>query len=240
MLVEELPPKSLKKAGRQLCGRNAASLKTQGLAQGRFHRHLLSLRHGVLPCISEDVASQAPDKSVSQKLMPVAVGLDANGQPTPALLKKLSSLCGDSAPRMPLPQLSALEGKVETLFFDSVVKGAMLADGLQKALNDALARLPIARMMTYQLADGWTTVNFVRPAHGLVALHGAEIVPVSVLGLTAGRETQGHRFESSRARYCADADSYQKQLETDGAVIASFEQRHDEIAASTQPLYRCT
>ena len=51
--------------------------------------------------------------------------------------------------------------------------------------------------MTYQLADGWTTVNFVRPAHGLVALHGAEIVPVSVLGLNAGRETQGHRFESS-------------------------------------------
>ena len=68
------------------------------------------------------------------------------------------------------------------IFFDSIVKGAELAEGLQKALDVALANLPIARMMAYQLGDGWTTVDFVRPAHGLVALHGAEIVPVSVLG----------------------------------------------------------
>ena len=141
------------------------------------------------------VFEQAADKSASQKLMPVAVGLDAQGQPTAALLKKLASLGVDASV---LPHLKrASDGKAEALFFDSVVKGATLAEGLQKALDETLAKLPIAKVMTYQLADGWSSVNFVRPAHGLVALHGAEIVPVSVLGLTAGRETQGHRFEAA-------------------------------------------
>ena len=50
--------------------------------------------------------------------------------------------------------------------------------------------------MSYQLADGWTSVHFVRPAHGLVALHGADVVPVTALGLKAGRQTHGHRFEA--------------------------------------------
>jgi hypothetical protein len=87
-----------------------------------------------------------------------------------------------------VPQLKRQpDGKAEALFLDSVVPGATLAEGLQKALDEALAKLPIPKVMSYQLADGWTSVNFVRPAHGLVALHGADVVPVSALGLKAGR-----------------------------------------------------
>ncbi len=131
-----------------------------------------------------------------------------------------------------MPSLKrAMDGKAEALFFDSVVKGATLAEGLRKALDEALASLPIPKVMTYQLADGWSSVKFVRPAHGLVALHGAEIVPVSVLGLNAGRETQGHRFEADVAKLVLkDADSYAQQLESEGAVIASFAARRAEIA----------
>ena len=174
------------------------------------------------------VAAQAADKSVSQKLMPVAVGLDANGQATPALLKKLAGLGADASVVARLRR--APDGKAETLFFDSVLKGATLAEGLQKALDEAIAKLPIAKVMSYQLEDGWSSVNFVRPAHGLVALHGADIVPVSVLGLNAGRETQGHRFEASVAKVVLkDADRYEAQMETEGAVIPSFENRRAEI-----------
>ncbi len=122
------------------------------------------------------------------------------------------------------------EGKSETLFLDTVVTGAKLVDGLQLALKETLAKLPIPKVMTYQLADGWTDVNFVRPAHGLVALHGSEVVPVSVLGLDAGRETQGHRFEAkSPLVSIKDADSYAQQLRDEGAVIASFSERRAEI-----------
>ena len=102
---------------------------------------------------------------------------------------------------------------------------------MQKALEATLAALPIPKVMTYQLADGWATVNFVRPAHKLVALHGADVVPVSVLGLAAGRETHGHRFEAAVDPVVfADADSYAATLKKDGAVIASFAERRAEIA----------
>jgi glycyl-tRNA synthetase beta chain len=109
-------------------------------------------------------------------------------------------------------------------------KGVSLKDGLQSALNEAISKLPIPKVMTYQLADGWTSVNFVRPAHGLVALHGNEVVTVSALGLTAGNITQGHRFEAAVSPVVLkNADSYAEQLKTEGAVIASFAERRAEI-----------
>jgi glycyl-tRNA synthetase beta chain len=82
--------------------------------------------------------------------------------------------------------------------------------------------------MSYQLADGATTVQFVRPAHGLVALYGGEIVDVSVLGLKAGRVTHGHRFQGVRDIPLASADAYEDALAAHGQVIASFDARRDE------------
>jgi glycyl-tRNA synthetase beta chain len=227
LFVEELPPKSLKKLGDSFAEALAARLKSQGLVASDVAVTAYASPRRLAAHVS-NVAAQAADKSVSQKLMPVAVGLDANGQATPALLKKLASF---GANALAVPNLKRnMDGKAEALFFDSVVKGATLAEGLQKAIEESIAKLPIAKVMTYQLADGWSSVKFVRPAHGLVALHGAEIVPVSVLGLDAGRETQGHRFESSVAKVVLkNADSYVQQLETEGAVIASFAARRAEI-----------
>jgi len=162
--------------------------------------------------------------------MPVAVGLDAAGQPTPALLKRLAALGADAGAASQLRR--AADGKNEALFYDSVAAGVPLAAGLQRALEHAMAKLPIPKVMTYPLADGWTTVNFVRPVHGLVALHGADIVPVSVLGLTAGRDTQGHRFEARVSPVVVtSADSYAAQLKDEGAVIASFAERRAEIVS---------
>ena len=228
LFVEELPPKSLKKLGESFAEVLGASIKAQGLAESSAAvvAYASPRRLGVHVA---GVAAQAADKSVSQKLMPVAVGLDANGQATPALLKKLAGLGADASVVARLRRVP--DGKAETLFFDSVLKGATLAEGLQKALDESIAKLPIAKVMGYQLEDGWSSVNFVRPAHGLVALHGEEIVPISVLGLTAGRETQGHRFEAASATLkIRDADSYEAQLESEGAVIPSFERRRAEIS----------
>ncbi len=175
------------------------------------------------------VAAQAADKAIAQKLMPATVGLDEQGQATPPLLKKLASLGADASV---VPQLKrVMEGKTETLFWDSTVKGTPLTDGLQKALEEAIGKLPIPKVMTYQLVDGWSSVNFVRPVHALIALHGADIVPVNILGLQAGRETQGHRFEAKvNPIVLHNADSYAQQLATEGAVIAGFAERRAEIA----------
>jgi glycyl-tRNA synthetase beta chain len=228
LLVEELPPKSLKKLGDSFAEGIAAGLKRQGLAREDATATPFASPRRLAVHLTR-IAAQAPDTSSLKKLMPIAVGLDASGQPTPVLLKKLRSLCGDADP--PLSRLTrAQDGKAETLFLDSVVKGATLAEGLQAALDETLQKLPIARMMTYQLADGWNTVNFVRPAHALVALHGEEVVDVSILGLAAGRRTQGHRFEATmNPLIVKDADSYEQQLREEGAVIASFSHRRGEI-----------
>ncbi|HTH39230.1 MAG TPA: glycine--tRNA ligase subunit beta, partial [Rhodocyclaceae bacterium] len=228
LFVEELPPKALNKLGNTFAEALLKSLQSQGLAAADAVVTAYASPRRLAAHITA-VANQAADKPVAQKLMPVAVGLDASGNATPALVKKLAALGADASV---VPQLRREnDGKADVLFFDSVAKGATLADGLQKAIEAALAALPIPKVMTYQLTDGWTTVNFVRPAHGLVALHGADVVPLSVLGLQAGRNTHGHRFEASVDPVAiADADSYAATLEKDGAVIPGFAARRAEIA----------
>jgi len=227
LFVEELPPKALKTLGEAFAQTLAQSLKTQSLTTTDVQVTAYASPRRLAVHVT-DVQAQAADKPVSQKLMPVTVGLDADGKPSPALLKKLASLGADESAIPKLKRES--DGKAEVLFFDSIIKGASLQEGLQAALGEAIAKLPIPKVMTYQLEDGWTSVNFVRPAHGLVALHGSDVVAVEALGLKADRTTQGHRFEaSSPVVSFKDADSYAEQLSTEGAVIASFEKRRDEI-----------
>ena len=227
LFVEELPPKVLNKLGEAFAGVLFDQLKAQGLtANDSALTSFASPRR--LAAHVTAVAAQGVDKSVSQKLMPVAVGLDAAGNATPALLKKLQALGADASAVASLKR--APDGKAEALFYDSIVKGATLAEGLQKALLEAIAKLPIPKVMTYQLTDGWSDVKFVRPAHGLVALHGSDVVAIEALGLKAGKTTHGHRFEASvDPVVLMNADSYATTLQKDGAVIASFAKRRAEI-----------
>ncbi len=232
LFVEELPPKALKKIGAVFATTLASSLKAQGLAGEHSAVTPFASPRRLAVHVSA-VAAQAADKRVTHKLMPVSVAFDASGQLTPAALKKLASLGADASAAQHVQR--RLEGKAESAFIQTTVPGATLAEGLQKALDEALAKLPIPKVMQYQLADGWTSVNFVRPAHGLVALHGAEVVPVGALGLRAGRETHGHRFEAQFEEIeLQHADHYARQLEDQGAVIASFEARHGEITRQLQ------
>ena len=227
LFVEELPPKSLQKLGESFAELLSSSLKAQGLAAADVVVTSYATPRRLAVHIA-NVAAQAEDKSVSQKMMPVSVGLTADGQPTPALLKKLTALGADASV---LPKLKrVMDGKAEALFYDNLIKGVTLVEGLQKALDETLSKLPIAKVMSYQLADGWSSVNFVRPAHGLIAMHGKDVVPVTALGLAAGNSTQGHRFEASVDKIVLkDADSYAQQLEKEGAVIANYAQRRAEI-----------
>jgi len=232
LFVEELPPRALKKLGDAFAGLLVDQLKSQGLTtSGSVLTAFASPRR--LAAHVTNVLAQAADKSVSQKLMPTAVGLDAAGNATPALLKKLAALGTDVSAVAGLKKV--LDGKAEALVYDSTVTGATLVEGLQKALLEAIAKLPIPKVMSYQLQSdcampGWSSVSFVRPAHGLVALHGTDVVPVQALGLKAGNSTHGHRFEALvDPVVLKDADSYAQQLRDEGAVIASFAERRAEI-----------
>ena len=229
LFVEELPPKVLQKLGDAFANTLFEQLKAQGLTSSDSRVTAYASPRRLAAHITE-VLSQAPDKAVSQKLMPVTVGLNAEGKATPALLKKLNALGADESAVASLERQH--DGKADILFYNSTAKGAQLTEGLQKALDEALAKLPIPKVMRYQLQDGWSSVNFVRPAHGLVAIHGTEVLlSVTALGLTAGNTTHGHRFEASVDPVVfANADVYAQQLREQGAVIASFPERRDEIA----------
>ena len=232
LFVEELPPKALRKLGDAFAGQLLEQLRAQGLAGADAQLTAFASPRRLAAHIT-GVLARAADKPQSTKLMPVAVGLTPEGQPTPALLKRLAALGADASA---VPQLKrAPDGKAEALFFDSVQAGVTLAEGLQKALLEAIAKLPIPKLMSYQLEEGcelpgWSSVSFVRPAHGLVALHGSDVVPVTALGLQAGNSTQGHRFEAAKSPVVlAHADRYADALAEDGAVIAGFDARRAEI-----------
>ena len=236
LFVEELPPKALKKLGESFANVLFDQLRDAGLTGADAVVTPFASPRRLAAHVTQ-VLTQAADKAVQQKLMPVSVGIDASGNATPALLKKLQAMGADVAnPAALVASLKrAPDGKAEALFYDSVAKGSTLLQGLQKALDEALAKLPIPKVMTYQLETdceipGWTSVNFVRPAHGLVALHGNQVVPVKTLGLKAGQTTHGHRFEANLSPLVIqDADSYAATLARDGAVIASFAERRAEI-----------
>lgn len=227
LFVEELPPKALNKLGEAFSSILFESLKSQGLVEDNS----LVIAYASprrLAVHATNILAVAPNKTSTQKLMPVSVGLDASGNATPALIKRLNGMGLDESAVNNLTKQA--DGKNEALFLDVMQKGVSLNEGLQIALNDAITKLPIPKVMTYQLADGWSNVNFVRPAHSLVALHGSDVIAVSALGLTASNQTQGHRFEAAVSPVVIkNADSYAEQLKTEGAVIASFSERRTEI-----------
>ena len=232
LFVEELPPKALKKLGDAFAGVLHEQLKAQGLCGADSVLTAFASPRRLAAHITR-VAAQGADKAVSQKLMPVAVGLDAAGNASPALLKKLQALGADASAVAGLKRV--MDGKAEALSYESTQQGASLSSGLNAALATAIAKLPIPKVMSYQLGagsemPGWTSVSFVRPAHGLVALHGSDVVAIEVLGLKAGNSTQGHRFEAAVSPVViAHADSYAVSLREQGAVIASFAERRAEI-----------
>ncbi len=227
LFVEELPPKALKKLGDAFSEVLFTSLQTQGLTTENSVVTPFATPRRLAAHVS-NVAAKAADKQVAQKLMPASVGLDASGNATPALLKRLQALGADESAVAKLRKEN--DGKADVLFLDLNQTGATLQAGLQAALDETLAKLPIPKVMTYQLADGWSSVNFVRPAHGLVALHGSEIVPITALGLASSNITQGHRFEALTPTITIkNADIYAEQLKAEGAVIASFAERKAEI-----------
>jgi glycyl-tRNA synthetase beta chain len=89
--------------------------------------------------------------------------------------------------------------------------------------------------MRYQIAPGTKQVQdveFVRPAHGLLALHGAILLPVRALGLDSGCTTLGHRFLSAGSIKIEHADQYLETLKNSGKVIACFEDRLQTIRSA--------
>jgi glycyl-tRNA synthetase beta chain len=230
LFTEELPPKALKRLEAAFAGEIVARLVADGFVGAAPAFTAFSTPRRLAVSVP-GVAARSADKPFKQKLLPVTVAYDANGQPTPALTRKLAAagLAADAV----LTRES--DGKTEALFHEGVQPGIALAAGLQKALDDAIAKLPIPKVMSYAGPGGYyNDEKFVRPAHRLVALHGADVVPVTALGLAAGRVTGGHRFLARGDLHITNADAYAPTLEAEGKVIPSFANRRASIVVGLE------
>ena len=224
--TEELPPKALVKLGAAFAN---------GIANGLKARDFLSLDSVVTPHATPrrlavtitHVAATSPDKTMREKVLPVSVALDKDGNPSAPLGKKLAAL---GFPDLQVADLErAQDGKAESFFYTYTAAGSALAGGLQDVLAETVAKLPIPKLMSYQRPSG-ATVQFVRPVHLLLALHGEQVLPLTLLGLDAGRQTMGHRFLShGRPIAIPHADHYGAVLESEGKVMSSAAGRKESI-----------
>jgi glycyl-tRNA synthetase beta chain len=233
LLTEELPPKALAKLGDAFASAMVNGLSARAfLEEGATHVSYATPRR--LAVAITGVRASSPDKSIREKVLPVSVALDKEGQPAAPLAKKLAALAAQAGrDSIALEELErASDGKADSFYFTYTAPGQPLATGLQAALEESVAKLPIPKVMSYQRPDG-ETVQFVRPVHGIVALLDEQVVPLSLLGLTSGRTTLGHRFLSTRAQLTiASAASYADTLQEEGKVIASFGARKEKIRAA--------
>jgi glycyl-tRNA synthetase beta chain len=226
--TEELPPKALVKLGAAFAAGIANGLKARGfLEDGSVVTPYATPRR--LAVSITQVRATSPDKSIREKVLPVSVALDKDGNPSAPLAKKLAAL---GFPGLRIADLErAQDGKAESFFYTYTAPGSALAGGLQDVLADTVAKLPIPKLMSYQRPDG-ATVQFVRPVHMLLALFGEQVLPLTLLGLDAGRQTMGHRFLShGQSIAITHADRYADILETEGKVIAGAEARKESIRA---------
>ena len=231
LFTEELPPKSLKRLGDSFAQAIYQGLEKVKLVNPDSKSYAFATPRR-LAVLIDHVLDQAPDYPVREKLLPSSIAFDEKGNPSQALLKKLASLGQANASIQDLEKSG--EGKNEALYLNLIAQGAVLNTSLQNILEEAIKGLPIAKMMHYQIktANGEISdVQFARPVHRILALHGSKTLPIHAFGIQSSNLTEGHRFMSSGTLCIDAADAYEKQLEEKGGVIASFAKRRERIQA---------
>lgn len=222
LLTEELPPKALKRLSESFAAALVEDLRQDDFldAGSSVDRFATPRRLAVL---ITHVRERAPDRAVELSGPSVKVGLDASGNPTPALQGFARKHGVD------IGQLARRETpKGEFFFYQAMAAGGHLEATLAIKVEAALAKLPVPKMMRWGSGD----TEFVRPVHGLIMLHGSRIVDGDVLGASSSKQTLGHRFLSKGPILVQDADKYEKILRDKGRVIARYAARRDTILQS--------
>ena len=220
LLTEELPPKALNNLGNHFAQSIAEGLEKAQLIDGATQYTAYASPRRLAVSVANVKPVQA-DQHVVRKGVSVAAGMK-DGVPTKAL-EGFARSCGVEIGSLKIIH----DGKQDVYAHEFTQAGQTLAALLGEIINTAIKKLPIPKVMRW----GSSTHTFVRPVHGLVALHGADVVPVNVLGLDSGRQTLGHRFLSQGAIIFAQADDYAQQIAEQGKVIASFAKRRAAIKA---------
>ena len=215
LLTEELPPKALNNLGNHFAQSIAQGLEKAQLIDGetQFTAYASPRRLAVQV---QNVKAEQADQHIVKKGPAVTANEKA--------IEGFARSCGVEKGSLKIIN----DGKQEVYAHEFTQTGQKLADLLGDIVNAAVKKLPIPKVMRW----GSSTHTFVRPVHGLVVMNGADVLPVSVLGLASRHFTLGHRFLSQGEVQFIQADDYAKQLAEQGKVIASFAERKNAIQAA--------
>ncbi|MGA9341354.1 MAG: glycine--tRNA ligase subunit beta [Rhodanobacteraceae bacterium] len=223
--TEELPPNAVDELAATFA-RGVCEGLTKRLVAADVENARVYCSPRRLAVLVPGVARMQPDQMQERRGPAVVAALDSSGAPTKALAGFARS-CG--------VEIGALE-KLETdkgawFVHRAVVEGRTIAQVVPEVLVESLGALPIAKPMRWSDHE----YSFVRPAHWLVILHGAEVIDAEVFGLKSGRQSRGHRFHHPHPVHVADADSWYSALFA-ARVIASTEERKQRIRDESRNL----
>ncbi|WP_288842602.1 glycine--tRNA ligase subunit beta [uncultured Deefgea sp.] len=226
LLTEELPPKALPKLGAVFAESIFAELQKMGFVPADTAYVTFASPRRLAVSIP-NVAAVQPEQAIEKRGPAVAAGFK-DGQPTPALLGFARS-CGLTADAVnSLEKLH--DGKQDVFVFRMSKPGQTLNEVLAGIVAAALKKLPAPKLMRWGDRDG----QFIRPVHGLMMLHGDDLIAGQILHLNSRRSTLGHRFLSSGELVLSSADDYARMLKAQGYVIASFTERRALIGEQLQ------
>ena len=215
--TEELPPKALPTLSAAFTRGVVEGLKEKGLSFGEVRSFASPRRLGVL--VSSLDTHQA-DKEVARRGPALQAAFDDDGRPTRAA-EGFARSCGVS-----VDDLERVETeKGAWLYFRSVQQGQATSALVPEIVESSLAALPIPKRMRWGAGEE----QFVRPVHWLVLLFGDEVIPATILGAEAGRETRGHRFHHPDPLTLDAPADYAGLLEREGHVVADFARRREMI-----------
>jgi glycyl-tRNA synthetase beta chain len=224
ILTEELPPKALARLSRAFADALAADLSRDDFLEPDSAVHRFATPRRLAVQITK-VREVAPDRPVELAGPSVKAGLDAQGNPTPALqgFARKNGVAVEA-----LEQRDTPKGRV--FYYKALAKGGALAATLGVKVATALKSLPIPKVMRWGASDA----EFVRPVHGLIMLHGSKVVAGKVLDVESHNRTLGHRFLSAGPIAVPTADDYERVLRDEGSVVAGFEARKEQIGKSLE------
>ncbi|MBI4006183.1 MAG: glycine--tRNA ligase subunit beta, partial [Gammaproteobacteria bacterium] len=178
-----------------------------------------------LAVYAERLARAQKDRKVERRGPAFSVAYDSHGKPTKAA-KGFAESCG-----MGVDKLQILENnKGKWVVARYTEHGRSTAEIIPEIISDVLQKLPIPRRMRW----GEGEVEFVRPVHWVVLLHGNDVIEATILGVRSDRKTYGHRFHFPKPIILHSPKEYLRKLEQKGYVIANYQQRRERIENDVQ------
>ncbi|SEK79057.1 glycine--tRNA ligase subunit beta [Ectothiorhodospira marina] len=220
--TEELPPKALRELRDAFARGVTQGLAEAGLEVGVCQAYAAPRRLAVW---IKDVPPRQADQSMERRGPAVSAAFDAEGQPTRAA-QGFAGSCG-----VPVSELERMEtDKGAWLVHRHVEPGRETTELVPGVVESALAALPIPKRMRWGDGDA----EFVRPVHWVILLLGDREIPATLLGVSAGRETRGHRFHHPEPLRVPEPAAYADLLAQQGHVLADFDTRRETIRSQVE------